>query len=50
MQISVRNGTNAGWRKVKQRLRRDWRCENCGARNRYYWSKCPVCQHPRPDE
>jgi hypothetical protein len=52
MRINVRNGTNAGWRTVKLQNRRDWKCPNreCGARNRYYWTRCPVCKHPRPEE
>lgn len=46
MQINVRGGTHAGWREVKQQAE-DWKCPSCGARNRYYWVKCPVCKHPR---
>ena len=46
MHINVRGGTRAGWRQVKQQAR-DWKCPSCGARNRYYWLNCPVCQHPR---
>lgn len=48
MQVIVRGGTNAGKRRVKQAVPpTDWKCPNCGARNRYYWVKCPVCSHPR---
>jgi rubrerythrin len=46
MQINIPNGTHAGWRQVKQQAA-DWRCPSCGARNRYYWLRCPVCSHPR---
>lgn len=48
MQVNVRGGTNAGWRRVKEAVvKEDWKCPSCGARNRYYWVKCPVCAHPR---
>lgn len=47
MQVRIPGGTNAGWRRVKQQNRTDWRCSNCGARNRYYWLRCPVCRQPR---
>lgn len=47
MLVTVRNGTNAGWRRVAQQIKRDWRCPSCGARNRYYWVTCPVDGHPR---
>jgi hypothetical protein len=49
VQVNVRGGTNAGWRKVEPQ-RKDYTCENCGARNRYYWRTCAVCNHPRPDD
>lgn len=48
MHVSVRNGTNAGWRRIKQALKTDWKCPGCRAFNRYYWANCPNCQHPRP--
>lgn len=47
MQINVRGGTNAGHRRVKEQVKHDWKCANCGARNRYYWLRCPICRHPR---
>jgi hypothetical protein len=40
--------TNAGWRKIKAQAK-DYVC-GCGARVRYYWTKCPACSHPRPEE
>ena len=44
------SGRREGWRRVKHtQSREDWRCPNCGARNRYYWIKCPACGHPRED-
>lgn len=46
MRVNVKNGTNAGWRTTRPKAE-DWKCPNCGARNRYYWVKCPVCAHPR---
>jgi hypothetical protein len=46
--VRVKNGTNAGWKRPKEQNRADWRCDNCGARNRYYWTRCPICQNPRP--
>lgn len=46
MRVNVRGGTNAGWRITRSQAV-DWKCPNCGARNRYYWVKCPVCKHPR---
>jgi len=46
MRVNVRGGTHAGWRTVRQQ-QQDWKCPNCGARNRYYWVRCPVCRHPR---
>ena len=50
MYVSVRGGTHAGWRRPKHaQSRADWRCPNCGARNRYYWLNCPVCGHARPE-
>jgi len=49
MQVNVRGGTNAGWRKVTL-PKKDYTCENCGSRNRYYWRTCAVCNHPRPEE
>lgn len=49
MFVNVKNGTHAGWRTVVAvQNRGDWRCPSCSARNRYYWTKCPVCNHPRP--
>jgi rubredoxin len=47
MQVNVRGGTNAGWRKVKMALKRDWRCPSCKASVKYYWTQCPKCGHPR---
>jgi len=48
MQILVPGGTHAGWRKpLRVVAKQDWRCPNCRALVRYYWSKCPVCSHPR---
>lgn len=49
MQVNVPGGTNAGWRRVGFHRRSDWRCPSCSARNRYYWIRCPVCNHPRPE-
>jgi hypothetical protein len=46
VQIRVSGGTNAGWRRVVAAVK-DWKCPNCDARNRYYWVRCPVCNHPR---
>lgn len=48
MRINVKGGTNAGWRIVGQK-KSDYTCPSCGARNRYYWVKCPACSHPRPE-
>lgn len=50
MQINIPGGTHAGWRTLKARAA-DWRCPNpaCRAHNRYYWLRCPVCAHPRPE-
>jgi rubredoxin len=49
MQINIRGGTHAGWRQTKEQNRSDWKCPTCGARNRYYWLRCPVDGHPRPE-
>lgn len=46
MHINVKNGTRAGWRRIVAKAQ-DWKCANCGARNRYFWVRCPVCSHPR---
>lgn len=47
MFVSVRNGTNAGWKKVRQAMKHDWKCPSCRSFNRYYWTSCPNCKHPR---
>lgn len=49
MYVTVKNGTRAGWRRVKQVSKLDWVCEGCGKRLRYYWTACPNCGHPRPE-
>lgn len=49
MFINVKNGTRAGWRRVREQVKTDWKCSNCGARNRYYWLRCPNCNHPREE-
>jgi len=50
MYVSIKNGTRAGWRKVKETVARsDWKCPGCGARLKYYWTRCPNCGHPRPE-
>jgi rubrerythrin len=50
LQVNVQNGTRGAWRKVHAQVKKDWICDNCGARNRYYWLSCPNCKHPRPEE
>ena len=47
MYVNVKDGTRAGWRRPKEQAASDWKCPNCGARNRYYWVRCPICKHPR---
>lgn len=47
----IAGGTNAGWRKIRAAIKTDWDCPGCGARNRYFWTRCPNnCGHPRPEE
>ncbi len=49
MQVNVQGGgSHAGWRTIFAKSR-DWRCPNCGASLRYYWTKCPNDGHPRPE-
>jgi hypothetical protein len=48
--VTVKNGTRAGWRIVRSARTRDWKCPSCSAKNRYYWTRCPVCKHPRPED
>lgn len=45
----VSNGTNAGWRVVRERPK-DWRCPGCKVTLRYYWSTCPNCGTQRTQE
>jgi rubredoxin len=44
----IENGSHAGWRKVFEAAK-DWTCPECEAHNRYYWTSCPNCSHPRPE-
>lgn len=44
----IRNGTNSGWKRIRERAK-DWRCPDCRARLRYYWLKCPTCGTRRPE-
>lgn len=48
MQVTIRNGTNAGWRVIRERPH-DWKCPKCRRLLRYYWSKCPDDNTRRPD-
>jgi len=50
MNVIVKGGTRAGWRRVKKMVKTDWVCPGCGNRLRYYWLSCPNCHHPRPEE
>ena len=53
MDVRVKDGTNAGWRKVRA-AGSDYTCPTrdggCGKVVRYYWTKCPNCGHPRPED
>lgn len=42
------NDHPSGWKRAREQVKQDWSCPACGARNRYYWTTCPVCNHPRP--
>jgi rubrerythrin len=42
------NGHPSGWKRVRQQVKKDWTCPECGAFARYWWLTCPVCNHPRP--
>jgi hypothetical protein len=48
MQVTVRNGTGAGWRVVREKPK-DWKCPECKRKLRYYWSVCPTDGTRRPD-
>lgn len=47
VQITVPNGTNAGWRVIREQPK-DWVCPACSSKLRYYWSACPTDNTPRP--
>lgn len=48
MQVTVRNGTGAGWRVVREKPK-DWKCPECKRKLRYYWSVCPMDGTRRPN-
>ena len=50
MRIHVKGGTNAGWKIMRPQMSKDWTCPTCGARNRYYWTTCPVDGTRRPEK
>ena len=48
MQVIIPNGTNAGWRVIREKAK-DWKCPVCRTKLRYYWTKCPTDNARRPD-
>lgn len=48
MRVNVEGGTNAGWRKILMTSQRDWKCPRCRKFIRYFWARCPNCDHVRP--
>lgn len=48
MQAVISNGTNAGWRVIREKPK-DWTCPSCKRKLRYYWSKCPSDNTRRPN-
>lgn len=48
MYVNVDGGTNAGRRRPLRMAATDWKCPSCKAQNKYYWLKCPNCNHRRP--
>jgi len=49
VQIIMNGGTRAGWRRILNAAK-DWTCPKCGARNKYYWKRCPNCSERRPED
>lgn len=47
LQVSVQGGTMAGFKRLFAAAK-DWVCPECRAQNKYYWLKCPNCNHRRP--
>lgn len=49
----ISGGTHAGWRIVRLKGS-DWTCPvrdgGCGKSIKYFWTKCPNCGHPRPEQ
>lgn len=45
----IAGGTNAGWRKVRQRAG-GWTCPACGKSLKGFWKACPLDKTPRPEE
>jgi hypothetical protein len=43
----IQNGTNAGWRKVKE-TPSAWNCPNCRRDNARWAGNCPSCYTERP--
>lgn len=45
----VAGGTNAGWKRVRQRAA-GWICPQCGKPLKGFWKACPLDNTPRPEE
>jgi hypothetical protein len=48
MQVSVQNGTHAGWRVAHEARKDPWSCDECGQTNKPNYASCFGCTSPRP--